>query len=371
MAFPKRGCCHWLLLLSGAAADDLLLFRSAFSVEECERIASIFLARPPEHDTRTIPLLPNMEDEFRVSRVSRFDDGSLMEQGQLDFIYDRLASLQQDAPPSQLLAIGGLQNVSSSLLKARVGFNMIHEFEFDSASDATPQFDWHADTKPGDGKRRSLNINVMLSKPDSDFGGGELDVGANRIGAQQGDMYLYPAGVVHRVRPLDFGRRLTLIIALQEVEASESPEEEAAAIRERRVSYWSWVEASFERLVKGALAGVSKVHILHGEFLEGAGRADEARAAFCRAYIATGPETAAEHVQRFVHDGMAALQQPEGANLQAAEQYFSMARCIAPGHEEASHWLGAVREALALVAEREANGGSAAPADVNAGHDEL
>ena len=58
------------------------------------------------------------------------------------------------------------------------------------------------------------------------------------------------------------------------------------------------------------------------------------------------------------------------ANLQAAEQYFSMARCIAPGHEEASHWLGAVREALALVAEREANGG-AAPADVNAGHDEL
>ena len=56
----------------------------------------------------------------------------------------------------------------------------------------------------------------MLSVTDVDFGGGELDVGGDEIGAQQGDMYVYPAAVVHRVRPLTYGRRLTLVIALEE-----------------------------------------------------------------------------------------------------------------------------------------------------------
>ena len=153
----------------------------------------------------------------------------------------------------------------------------------------------------------------MLSVTDVDFGGGELDVGGDEIGAQQGDMYVYPAAVVHRVRPLTYGRRLTLVIALEEANEEaigeaiedahtaagaaatmasdqERPEEEhtahdtaataAAAAARRRVSYFAHAEASFERLVKGALAGESKVHILHGEFLEGAGRAEEARAFF-------------------------------------------------------------------------------------------
>ena len=101
------------LLLSPAAGqqathEDYRMYRGAFSPAECASIAALFLERPPEPDTRTIPLLPNMHDEFRVSRLSRFDDGTLMSRGHLDFIYDRLVGLQQDEPPSPLFAIAGI-----------------------------------------------------------------------------------------------------------------------------------------------------------------------------------------------------------------------------------------------------------------------
>lgn len=52
-------------------------------------------------------------------------------------------------------------------------FTLLHEFEV-LAEQPTPQFDWHADTKPGDVKARSLNVNIMLSSAGEDFKGGEL-----------------------------------------------------------------------------------------------------------------------------------------------------------------------------------------------------
>ena len=130
--------------------EDYEMYRGAFSAEECETIANLFLEQPPEPDDRTIPLLPNMHDEFRVSRLSRFDDGTLMSRGHLDFIYDRLVALQQDEPPSPLFGIAGLElqrppNGTSASewaatarqrLRARVGFNLVHEFN--SASQASP-----------------------------------------------------------------------------------------------------------------------------------------------------------------------------------------------------------------------------------------
>ena len=130
--------------------EDYEMYRGAFSAEECETIANLFLEQPPEPDDRTIPLLPNMHDEFRVSRLSRFDDGTLMSRGHLDFIYDRLVALQQDEPPSPLFGIAGLElqrppNGTSASewaatarqrLRARIGFNLVHEFN--SASQASP-----------------------------------------------------------------------------------------------------------------------------------------------------------------------------------------------------------------------------------------
>ena len=45
----------------------------------------------------------------------------------------------------------------------------------------------------------SLNLNVMLSVPVVDFGGGELDVGGDEIGAQRAD----PPQTRHRPAILD------------------------------------------------------------------------------------------------------------------------------------------------------------------------
>lgn len=44
----------------------------------------------------------------------------------------------------------------------------------------------------------------------------------------QGDMYLYPAGVVHRVAPVTHGIRLTFVMALVDIEASGCSSHDAA-----------------------------------------------------------------------------------------------------------------------------------------------
>ena len=93
----------------------------------------------------------------------------------------------------------------------------------------------------------------------------------------------------------------------------------------------------------------AKLHILHGEFLEGMGpsRADDARHAFCRAYRADA--TAADgHVQTFFSQGVSALYGDGGPNLELAENYLAMAACIDATHEEARDALAVVREAIAL-----------------------
>jgi len=342
------------------------MFRSAFTPEECARIAQLFWERPPELDARTIPLLPNMEhDQFRVARVNRFDDGTLGSRGKLDFIFLRLAALLHGSHASPLLAVGGidvdaLRSVGASTdsiaaaarnLRARVAFTLLHEFT-PRPGDPSPQFDWHADTKPGDGKARSLNVNVMLSAPGVDFEGGDLQVGSTRVAAQQGDMYLYPAAVVHRVAPILNGTRLTLVVALEDIAADGDgvvSDDGRSSLARRRELYWAHVEASYQRLATGPLANESKLHILHGEFLEGAGRNAEAHAAFCRAYAAMGEDAASAHARQFFSDGVSALQRPQGPDLHLAERYFSMAVCISPELEDAADALSVVRDAILQV----------------------
>lgn len=92
----------------------------------------------------------------------------------------------------------------------------------------------------------------------------------------------------------------------------------------------------------------AKVHILHGEFLEGLGpqRAADAQQAFCRAYRVSGAP--AEHVRSFVAAGTAALQGAAGPDLGVAASYFEMATCIDSTHEEAQAALHVVREAISI-----------------------
>ena len=342
------------------ASDDaaVSMASAAFSAQECSDILKLFSEATPEHDLRRVPLLPNMKEEsFRGSRINRFADAAMLDSGDFDWIYERLLSV---LPASMDGGSAGAVVGESSKLWApkrqrlqwmhdRVAFNLVHEFTDDANG-----FDWHTDTKPGDGKARSLNINVMLSAPGEAFGGGELQVGGAQIAARQGDAYTYSAAVPHRVLPLTWGRRYTLIIAL-----NERP---GAGLEGRREAYWRRAEAAFDGLVRSAaLASEPKVHILHGEFLEGAGRHEDAHRAFCRAYRATAEPHA--HCQQFIADGAAAVQRPEGADLDTAERYFSMAACIDPTHAEAASALAMVSDAIGQRAAAQAEAQAARAGD--------
>ena len=88
-------------------------------------------------------------------------------------------------------------------------FTLLHEFD-----EAHDRFDWHVDTKPNDGKARTTNLNVMLSEPRVDFGGGNLQVGSHNVSVRRGDAYAYAAAAPHVVHPLAWGLRRTLVVAL-------------------------------------------------------------------------------------------------------------------------------------------------------------
>jgi hypothetical protein len=251
--------------------------RDAFTPDECSRIVALFASAEADHDDRTVPLLPNMNGSFTVSRINRF---ASPDSEAFDWVYDRL------------LAVLRLGEPHMPSFRKRVAFLLLHEFEQGGANN----FDWHADTKPGDGKTRRLNINVMLSSPGVHFGGGTLQVGAEEVRSSQGDVVTYAAALPHRVLPLDWGKRHTLVVALTDegdtshaatTAHSTSASGESLPVRPVE-TYWERVERAFEELSHGALADEPKLHILHGEFLEGlAGRAEDAKRAFCRAYQVT------------------------------------------------------------------------------------
>ena len=323
----------------------------AFTPDECAKIVSMFETIDAEHDERSVPLLPNMNDSFAMSRVNRFASPT---DGAFDWVYERMLKLQ----PS----LGDCLET----FKGRVAFNLLHEFEHGKAN----AFDWHADAKPGDGKNRRTNVNVMLSLPGQHFGGGTLQVGNEEVDSQQGDLVVYAAALPHRVHPLTWGRRHTLVVALSGDGPADATTAYATSAHGDAVPigdtmplgdatpsspplpYWRRMEAAFEQLTTSGspLATEPKIHILHGEFLEGLpGRAHDAQRSFCRAYQST--DEARDHANTFFSDGVAALQQEGGPDLGLADNYLTMAACIEPTHEDAAQALQVVREAIAIRAQ--------------------
>ena len=223
-------------------------------------------------------------------------------------------------------------------------------------------FDWHVDSKPGDRTGRTLNLNVMLSSSDSDFVGGELQVGEEVLAPRQGDAYLYPAAMPHRVGPLASGTRHTLVIAL--TERHIQPSLEPAAYAERRRAHWERMGEGFERVLSGNLSQTAKVHILHGEHLEAQGRAAEAQAAFCKSYRTFGEAASREHAAEFFASGVEALGMGGGTqgeaktpDLALAESYLAMAACVHPEHPEAKEALRVVLDAKRMREEQMADQG--------------
>ena len=367
-ALGLAACCVAWICAADEAPAAVHVSRAVFTSEECATILHSFDDVDAESDERTVPLLPNMNGSFVVSRINRF--ASFTSGGAFDWVFSRMLAVHP-----ALKSEG--QDIEA--FRKRIAFVLLHEFDSDHAD-----FDWHADTKPGDGKVRTLNINVMLSVPDSQFGGGTLQVGADAVESTQGDLIVYEAALPHRVLPLTWGRRFTLVVALTDADEATAAEGATAAdagqavacetdascaavdgaysstamppvsYASRRRLYWERVEAAFDALAEGPLSGEPKLHILHGEFLEGLpNRADDAQLSFCRAYKASGAEAAAEHVQTFLANGVAALQAPAGADLALGESYFAMANCIDPENGEVAQALDVVRQALDMRARGE------------------
>lgn len=311
------------------------IVKSAFQRDECAALIEAFQSMPSEVDSRQNPLLPHMEGmPFEVVRTNHFDDHSRPKWSQQlrASIFERARSMLIGHVPSD--ALRSVQAFSSML-----DFTLMHEFHEGGA------FDWHVDTKPFDGTGRTLNINVMLSSAGVDYTGGELYVGNESLAPSLGDLYVYSAALPHRVARLNHGSRFTLVVALtvRHLSASnDSPDGPDAP----RAAYWQAIEEQFGQLLAGSLANEPKVHILYGEHLEAAGRADEAQVAFCHSYHATG--AAVRYAQTFYTAGTQALREGQ-IDIELAHSYLSMAACVDPAHAEAVATLEVVREARQIV----------------------
>lgn len=157
----------------------------------------------------------------------------------------------------KILPLYSTNGESMESFVSRIDFILLHEF------DESGFFDWHVDTKPGDGTHRTDNINVMLTDR-SDYKGGDLMVGSTNVEAEQGDCYSYPASFPHKVGDLTRGQRHTFIIAMTSRELSV----------EQQQAYWDRAEENHKEICAGNPAE-SKLHLLHGEFLIALGRPDQ------------------------------------------------------------------------------------------------
>ena len=209
-----------------------------------------------------------MRETDGIRRTNRWDkDKGMLQSGKLDWVNERIiacAGLRDSA---------GLASLSTLSFRSKVDFSLIHEFNKGG------YFDWHVDTRPGDGSGRTINVNVMLSNPAHDFSGGAFRVGVETIDVAQGDLYWYPASHPHAVDNVTAGRRRTLVVAVVDPRTVNEPSVQArlqaedmrilqgrskAMLYEEplRAKYWRVATANFESLASGALKGDEKVRLM-------------------------------------------------------------------------------------------------------------
>lgn len=241
----------------------------------------------------------------------------------------------------------------------QVDFVLMHEFK------GADFFDWHVDTKPGDGTGRTVNVNVMLSnaalgqqpgQQTAGYVGGGLRVGECDLQPQKGDLYWYPANYPHKVEDVESGTRHTLVMAVKTSDAARAASD-----------YWERGLANFARLTTGEKKAVvvsptnegvgvsalgskmaaaqatvaasrgaaaaaqrkrrapSKWHWLHSEALQRTpGQEAEAGNAIAQAYACT--QQASQYAQKFDEDGQRLV--ASGGPLVEALPYFAMAARI-------------------------------------------
>ena len=74
-------------------------------------------------------------------------------------------------------------------------------------------YTWHLDIGHGLDTGRKISISVQLSNP-ADYDGGELELNTGKIldvSKEQGAIVLFPAYILHRVKPVTRGERWALV----------------------------------------------------------------------------------------------------------------------------------------------------------------
>jgi len=150
--------------------------------------------RPAERDVRT---------SESVSRINYWDTSEEIRstsssRSVYDWIYNRVLEKALAAGDNALEWGFDVAAADSASLSKQLDFVLLHEFL------GADFFDWHTDTKPGDGTGRTVNVNVMLSSScsrnideegaEGDYTGGGLLVGDCDVRPEKGDLYWYPAG---------------------------------------------------------------------------------------------------------------------------------------------------------------------------------
>uniref|UniRef100_A0A7S2UMX0 Fe2OG dioxygenase domain-containing protein n=1 Tax=Attheya septentrionalis TaxID=420275 RepID=A0A7S2UMX0_9STRA len=295
-------CFAALLVFSHAASDcnnssngsgsPLQFHPRAFTNPETQAIVTLMKSLPKQVDNR---------NEQSVSRINYFEtQPEKISAEKYKWILERIQSLYSPTEPIQEFC-------------KRIDFLLLHEFQ------AGGFFDWHVDTKPGDGTCRTDNINVMLSSK-NEYEGGVLSIGCSDIDASIGDCYSYPANFPHKVSDVTSGKRYTFIVALKTKSSGGSKEEEEEGPPQ---SYWDRAEENYQQICSSC-PSESKLHMLYGEFLEALRRpSHEVDAKFADMY-ATTPE-ADQYASHFENEGN---KMQQAGRIEEAKGHLTMAAMI-------------------------------------------
>mmetsp|Transcript_16600 Transcript_16600/g.55348 ORF Transcript_16600/g.55348 Transcript_16600/m.55348 type:complete len:367 (-) Transcript_16600:33-1133(-) len=314
------------------AKHGVAFFHKVFTPEECESIIELFKERcKVDEDHR---------NDKGVRRINRIDaENKLMKESKLDWIYERVINASKT---SKLMLPWGFNvtETTSEQFRNHVEFNLLHEFK------AGYFFDFHIDTKPNDGTSRTININIMLSARDK-YKGGELQVGAINVVAEQGDMYFYPAAFPHKVHDITEGLRHTFIIASCATNDKSEAVRKSADYLNERVRYFQLAARNHAILDQYAESGVDRPEVnakilwLHGEFLDASGHQDLADDLFARSYAASGQGP--DYAEHFFAQGIAAIQ---AGQVETGKKTIEMALKVHPQHARARETLLVLESAM-------------------------
>ena len=180
--------------------DNQLWFPRVFGKRQCESIIDL-ASRLPREDAMVAGRGGDASDQdTRVAGIAWMPTS-----GEFSWIFDKLARVVERANRAYQFDL--------------IGFT--EDAQFTCYDSPGAFYDWHQDGLEGDLAGRKLSLVVQLSDP-SDYGGGDLSTFALASNPEvasawsddlrlQGSVTVFPAFEYHRVEPITWGKRFSLV----------------------------------------------------------------------------------------------------------------------------------------------------------------